>query len=172
MLTHIWLSNASINVSCERIFFVRLCSNLKHRFGIGSAIDRFPGVATLANLPWINQPRCLPRTPLLREIYDAWDSLWTLRLDEIVLGLEPAEEAISSKRSGELADVVGDGIFGRYLARPLDELAAFVAAAPSNGVVRAATHRKLIVGPEPIRGWRIIQGGRSRHNADFSSKSS
>jgi hypothetical protein len=161
LLTHIWLSNASKSVSCERIFFVRLCSNLKHRYGVGPASERFPGLTTLAALPWLDQPRCLPRTPLLSEIYDAWDCLWTLRLSETVLGLEEEEAAVFSKRPAQLTDAARDGIFGRYLARPLHELAGFVARAPSNGTVRAATHRKLIVGPEPIRGWRIIHGGRA-----------
>jgi len=169
--THIWLSNARSNSTCERVFFVSLCNNLKHRYGVARAIERFPSLTSLAALPWLDQPRCLQRAALMSEIYEAWDSLWTLRLDELVLELEAEKAAPCSSRLGEIADVVRDGMFGRYLARPLHELAGFVAAAPAGGVVRAATHRALITGPATIRSWRVIHGGQAQHNLAFFSKS-
>jgi len=166
------LSNVSSSVTCERVFFVHLSSNLKRRYGVGPALERFPGLTALAALPWLDQPRSLPRARLIQEIYEAWDCLWTLRLNEIVLELEAEEAEIFSRGSVELADAVRDGVFGRYLARPLHELAGFVAAAPTRAGVRAATHRKLIIGEGTSRGWRIIHGGQSRRRLDSSSNSS
>jgi len=167
---NIWLSNASSTLTFERAFFGRLCHNLKHRLGTAPAIERFPGLNTLAALPGLDQPRRLQRTPLVREIYDAWDLLWTLPLHEVILESEAEEAATRSNRPAEIAEVVREGLFGRYLARPLHQLAGFVAAAPSNGGVRAATHRELIAGPSPIQSWRLIHGGQSRLSDSASSK--
>jgi len=158
---HIWLSNSSNSVTYERVFFAHLRDNLSHRYGLRRAIERFPSLTALAALPWLDQPRCFQPTPLIREIYEAWDSLWTLRLNELVVGPATEEATRFSSREVQIADVVRDGTFGRYLAQPLHELTGFAAAAPSNASVRAATHRELIMGPPRVQGWRIIHGGQA-----------
>ena len=163
---HIWLSNSSNSLTYERLFFAHLCDNLSHRHGLRRAIERFPSLTALAALPRLDQPRCFQPTPLIREIYEAWDSLWTLRLDDLVVGPATEEASRFSTREVEIADVVRDGTFGRYLAKPLHELSGFAAAAPSDASVRAATHRELIMGPPRIRGWRIIHGGQANAVAD------
>jgi len=156
---HIWMSNSQTVLVYERVFFATVCNNLIHHRGARRVAKRFQSLATLSALPWLDQPRFLDPTKLIVEIREAWDELWKLRAHEIVV--EPATDAPTRRtsRNSRAADhVYGEEMFGRYLAKPLHELALFAASAGANVCLRAGTHRELIVGHEGLRSWRIIRG--------------
>jgi hypothetical protein len=114
----------------------------------------------LASLPRLDQPLHLEATRLIFEVHEAWDALYNLRAHEIVV--DSAMDS-ASRRAILIAFDPGCAraapILGRYLARPLHELAVLAASA-GNCPVRAGTHRELIEGS--LQSWRIIQGGLSR----------
>jgi hypothetical protein len=159
---HIWMSNSRTSLAYERVFFAIVCNNLIHRRGARRVAKRFQSLATLSALPWLDQPRFLDPARLIFEIHEAWDELWTLRAQELVVAPATEDAARPFTRSPREADCAsGEEVFGRYLAAPLHKLAAFAASSGPDACVRAATHRELIVGPQRLQGWRIIQGGRS-----------
>lgn len=157
---HVWLSNSRSSLAYERKFFTVICDNLIHRRGARRVAERFQCFSALARLPWLDQPRLLEPTRLIYEIHEAWDQLWMLRLQDLIVG--PATEQATPIRGSETNPIFRDPMFGRYLAEPLHELAVFAASAKLDARVRAGTHRELIIGPQRLQSWRIIHGGRSR----------
>ncbi len=158
----VWMSNSHGSVAYQHQFFALIRNNLKGSRGLRVA-DRFQSLSSLADLPWLDQPRLLDPSLLIVEIYAAWDELWTLKLTE--LAFRPVLGALSEWDSSTNLAINGasDQLFGRFLAAPLHELAVFAAAASERGTVRAATHRQLIIGPSRrLRDWRVLQGGPSR----------
>ncbi len=157
----IWMSNTRSNRAYEREFFALICDNLVFRQGSRRASERFQSLLALASLPWLDQPRFLEPTRLIFEIHDAWDELWTLRPRDLVGGTA-LEQAIQSapRPRGKGAD--RDQTFGRYLARPLHELAVFAASGGAGARLRVGTNRQLIVEAQRLGAWRVIRGGAAR----------
>jgi hypothetical protein len=168
---HIWLSNSRSSLTYEQRFFAVICDNLVHRRGAQRVVERFQCFAALATLPWLNQPRLLDPTRLISEIHEAWDELWTLPVQELVVGPATARAAPQFEiHEAEPEQIQGNGAFGRYLAEPLHKLAVLAASAETQSRVRAGTHRELIIGPQRIQSWRIIHGGRSRLGEGVASR--
>jgi hypothetical protein len=157
---HVWLSNSRSSLAYERKFFTVICDNLIHRRGARRVAERFQCFSALAHLPWLDQPRLFEPTRLIFEIHGAWDQLWMLRLQDLIV--EPATNQSTPVRGAETNLIFHGQMFGRYLAEPLHELAVFAASTAEGARVRAGTHRELIIGPQRIQSWRIIHGGRSR----------
>ncbi len=155
----VWLSNSRNEFACEREFFALLCSNLTSLRGARRVAERFRLLATLASLPWLDQPRLLEPTRLIFEIHEAWEELWALPVGELLLG-QAVDEATRRVVFG--AAVGDDAVLGGYLARPLNALTVFAASAGAHAKICTATHLKLIASSANHRAWRVIQGGRSR----------
>jgi hypothetical protein len=164
---HVWLSNSRISLAYERRFFTVICDNLIHRRGARRVAERFQCFSALARLPWLDQPRLLEPTRLICEIHEAWDQLWMLRLQDLIVG--PVTEPETPVRGADTNPIFRERMFGRYLAEPLHELAVFAASAGEDARVRAGTHRELIIGPQRIQSWRIIHGGRSHTSTGSES---
>jgi hypothetical protein len=168
----IWMSNSRGNVVYQHCFFALIRDNLLKRRGPWIT-ERFQSLKSLADLPWLDQPRLLDPSTLTMELRAAWDELWTLKLSELSVpaNFRSASDLESSRNL--TTDSTRDHRFGRYLAAPLHDLAVFAASTSRTGVLRAATHRCLIVGPERrLRDWRILQGGLSRSPRSSRSKNS
>ncbi len=168
----IWMSNSHGSVAYQHQFFSLIRHNLRGGGGLGVA-ERFQSLSSLADLPWLDQPRLLDPSLLIMEIYAAWDELWTLKLTEVTF--PPVLGALSEWDSSMNLAVNGasDQRFGRFLAAPLHDLAVFAAATSQRGVVRAATHRQLIVGSDRrLRDWRVLRGGLSRSQSSRSQNPS
>jgi hypothetical protein len=159
----IWMSNSRSELAYEREFFAVLCNNLIARRGVRRVAERFQLLAVLASLPWLDQPRALEPTRLIFEIHEAWEDLWALHLDKLGAGSVSDARTHPGLRRGQIPTCSDDeNLLGKYLARPLHDLAVFAASAGANARVRAATHPKLIASGVSGRGWRVIQGGRCR----------
>ncbi len=157
----IWLSNSRSCLTYERAFFVLICDNLAARRGRQRVHERFKSLSALTLLPELDQPLRFETTRLIFEVHEAWEALYSLRAHEIVVdsGMESASRrALWSSFDPSYAR--NPLIFGRYLARPLHELAVLAASAGSDACVHAGTHRELVEG-SPQR-WRVLQGGLSR----------
>jgi hypothetical protein len=158
---HVWMSNSRTCQAYERAFFAIICNNLTHRCGAQRVAERFESLATLAALPWLDQPRVIDPTALVFEIHEAWDQLWALRAHELVISPVVGDPGRRINQDSRETERVGREVLGRYLAAPLHGLAAFAASAFPDAVLRVGTHRELVVGPEHLQSWRIIQGGLS-----------
>ncbi len=152
------MSNTRTHRAYEREFFALICENLVFRQGSRRASERFQALLALASLPWLDQPKFIEPTRLIFEIHDAWDELWTLPAREIVGGAT-LEQAINCRRQPERKLAERDHTFGRYLARPLHELAVFAASGGAGARLRVGTNRRLIVEAQRLRGWRVLRGG-------------
>jgi hypothetical protein len=155
----IWMSNSRTLVAYERDLFGIVCATLVSRHGARRVAERFQLLAALASLPWLDQPRLLAPARLVFEIHDAWDELWAVRLQEVAAS--PTTTAATRRMIDKslLDNAAESDEFGRYLARPLHELAVFAASAGENAGVRVATHPRLVAEPKSQRAWRVIQGG-------------
>ena len=161
----IWMSNSRSTMAYERVFFALMCDNLLRVRGPEHVTRRFQCLTELVALPWLNQPHALEPTRLIFEIHEAWDELWQLRTSELTVRRETEEAARSLDNDDSLNHLPHADMFGRYLARPLHELAVFAASAGASSRIRVATHRELISGTQSELGWRVIHGGRSRGSA-------
>jgi hypothetical protein len=156
---HIWLSNGRGLTAWDRRLFTLLCDNLRPQRGL-SVARRFPAVCALAELPRLDQPHTLEPTPLIMEIFAAWDELWTTELRHLAVPLPAVVDP-----PWQLTRKYGDELLGRYLATPLHLLTAFLASTSAGSSVRAATHQRLLADHGPLHAWRVIQGGRRAHES-------
>ena len=166
----VWMSNSHGSVAYQHQFFALIRDNLRERRGLRVA-ERFQSLVTLAELPWLDQPRLLDPSLFTMEIYAAWDELWTMKIRELsARAILPSKVDLESPRNGS-TDSAGDELFGRYLAAPLRDLAAFTASTCRSGVVKVSTHRRLIVGPDRrLRDWRVLPGGLSQSTRPSGSQ--
>ncbi|MEO8904825.1 MAG: hypothetical protein ABI488_20570 [Polyangiaceae bacterium] len=152
----IWLANSLGCVAYDRELFTVVVGNLRERRG-RSVGERFECLHALSRLPWLDQPRVLDPVLLLMEIYAAWDELWTARTRD--LAIRPRERDARLEQCS--VRVSRPETLGKYLAAPLQSLAAFAASTTVNRRVRAGTHRELVSGANLARDWRVLQGGLS-----------
>lgn len=156
------MSNTRGSVAYELEFFTLICDNLIQRRGTLNVAESFGSLLTLASLPWLDQPHFLEPGALIGEIHDAWEELWTVQ----AVGGQPAASLMQNqqperRRLWHGQDIVWrrEATLGMYLARPLHKLAAFAASGAKGTRLRVGTHRRLIVDPEHLSAWRVIQGG-------------
>jgi hypothetical protein len=147
----------------DRRLFTLLRDNLRPYRGVAVA-ERFPCLCALAELPRLDQPHCLEPTPLIMQIFAAWDELWTTELRDLA-----TRPQLHFDPPWQPAKQPGDELLGRYLATPLHLLTAFLAATSDGKSVRAATHQRLLEDDGHLRAWRVIQGGRTADGAPASS---
>jgi len=158
----VWMSNTRSSIACELALFTLVCENLVERRGTRDVAERFGSLLTLASLPRLDQPQFLRPGELTGEIHGAWEELWTVPIadSQPVRKLARQDRAVRSNVwricqpfwRGELT-------LGMQLARPLHELATFVASAGNAMHLRISMHRRLIVDAQHLAGWRVIQGG-------------
>jgi len=161
----IWISSADSTVTFPRAVFTLVRDHLTGSSDEGGVSSRFHTLSMLAALPWLDQPRLLDPARLTAEIHCAWDELWTLRVNELKLRSETKDFVRRRDADADIAQTAMSDRFGRYLARPLYELAVFAARSGPQSRLCAGTHRKLVAAEGSADRWRVIQGGRCTENA-------
>jgi hypothetical protein len=154
----IWLSNGRGDISQAHEFFSVIWRSL-HQQCSAERLEHFVNLRTLAELPWLDQPRKLDSGLFALELYAAWDRLWKLELSQLV---SPERHHKEFRRGSGPFTPFEHGTFGDHFAKHMHQLASFAASSSSQSAIRAATHRRLALGLTAISELRLIQGGQTR----------
>jgi len=151
-------------MALDHHLFAMIHANLQARAGRPAAGD-YPNLTRLAELPWLDQPQVVEPVALKREVYSAWNELWTLQLSELVLGPHAEQTPFCGWRGALRYSTT----FGSCFATALHQLTSFVAAARPPCRLNVATHRALVIGSR-VSELRLLRGGRAQSRASIQGR--